>query len=126
MQDASKNVYKRLCYALNNFLDFDASSESNWKMMHLTKEDILDIWCTVLARLCLNLINCATIEAVQTLPNIDEDLLFEAFEFLEKEKNAEMFIAIKTYEADGWRYNCIKHFSIFITLCTSKCSVKFI
>ena len=74
VQAASKNIYKRLWYALNNFLDFDASSKPNWKMMRFTKENILGIWCTILARLCSNLVNCTTIEVVQALPNIDEDL----------------------------------------------------
>ena len=48
------------------------------------------------------------LEAVQALLNIDEDLLFEAFEFLEKEKRRERMLKcllqlMKTYEADGLR-----------------------
>ena len=38
----------------------------------------------------------------QTLPDIDEHLIFEAFEFLENEKNATMFIAMNANLRSIW------------------------
>ncbi|KAL4026655.1 hypothetical protein IC575_015092 [Cucumis melo] len=47
-------------------------------------------------------IKLAAIEAVQALPDIHEDLLFEAFDFLEKRKHAKMFIAINENLRSKW------------------------
>lgn len=44
----------------------------------------------------------AAIQAVQALPDIDEDLLFEAFDFLEKGKNAAIFIAMEAKLRSKW------------------------
>ncbi|CAK9321864.1 unnamed protein product [Citrullus colocynthis] len=47
-------------------------------------------------------INGTDIQAVQALPDIDEDLLFEAFDFLEKGKNATIFIAMEAKLRSKW------------------------
>ncbi|KAA0025481.1 polyubiquitin-like [Cucumis melo var. makuwa] len=47
-------------------------------------------------------IKLAAIEAVQALSDIDEDLFFEAFDFLEKKNNAKMFIAMNANLRSRW------------------------
>lgn len=44
----------------------------------------------------------AAIQAVQAMHNIDEDLLFEAFDFLEEGKNAAIFITMNASFRSKW------------------------
>ena len=90
-----KSTYKILWYALNNFLDSEASSSASWKMKGFTKEDNVGVSCMIFMKL-------PPIKVVQALQTSTKTFFLKPLSFLRRERMPKCLLQLmKIYEAGG-------------------------